>query len=67
MPESRKIVVQIDYDDGLCDQNSRYTATVNDEVYKVVVYGRSITECFEQIATSMDCHDDFIKKQTKGK
>ena len=53
----KKIIVEIDFDENIPEPKQRYTASVNDEVYKVVVTGGSIAECFEQLAISMDCLD----------
>jgi len=53
----KKIIVRIDYAENIPDVSSRYVATINDDDYKIVVSGKSITECFEQIAISMDCID----------
>jgi len=53
----KKIIVEIIYAENIPDVSSRYVATVNDDDYKIVVSGKSITDCFEQIAISMSCID----------
>jgi hypothetical protein len=43
----KKIVVEIDYAENIPDVSSRYVATINDETYKIVVSGKSITDCLD--------------------
>lgn len=60
-----KIIVEILFDENIPDENQQYTASVNNDDYKIVVTGKNIPECFEQIAISMECTDNYKAKENE--
>lgn len=59
------ICVKIEhFDDPQLPLDQRYVAMISEGKYKhMLVTGEDIADCFHQLSVSIDCMDDFRKKQ----
>ena len=52
----KKIVVEIEYC-NIVDTSDYYIASINNSEYKMSVTGKTISQCFKELAISLEVHD----------